>query len=86
MILIAVVVKLLTSKQSQIVKIIGSVALVVIMLSLVFMVVNWKIPQGRIISPQDGDSVSRAFAVEGSTRNIPSNKHLWVVVQISNRS
>ncbi len=84
-VLIPAVVKLWASKLSRNAKIFWSIALVAIIIGLVVVVFNWNIPQGRIISPQDGDSVSRAFTVEGTTRDIPRDKHLWVVVQVSNR-
>lgn len=62
----------------------GLILLMVAGISIYVITLN-PAPQGKIISPLDGESVSRDFTVEGTLKNIPAEKHAWTVVQINNR-
>lgn len=68
-----------------IVALIGALAII-----LAAVITTWGVPltsrsaQGQIESPKDGEIVSRAFRAKGTLSDIPTEKHVWIVVKIGN--
>ncbi len=57
-----------------------------IFLVIVAIIGKWSIssPEGKVLSPEKGATVDNTIRVNGSLKNIPSNAHLWLAIQIGN--
>jgi len=43
-----------------------------------------QLPEGHVLSPAAGDTVSTAFRATGDFANIPSGHHVWLAVEVGN--